>query len=50
MIELDILILGGLRYIGSGCSFDLIEEATNVSAATHRKFMKHRFAVWGQQL
>ena len=36
----------GLRYIGSVCSY--IEEATNLSAETHRKFMKHRFAVWGQ--
>ena len=50
MIELDIRVLGGLRYIGYGCFFDLIEEATNISAATHRKFMRHRFAVWGQQL
>ena len=47
MIELDVLVLGGLRYIGSGCSYDLIEEVTNASAVTHRKIMKHRFAAWG---
>ena len=49
MIELNMLVLGGLRYIGSGCSFDLIEEATNVSDSIRRKFIKYRFSVWEQK-
>ena len=39
-ISLDILILGALRYLGRGWTFDDIFDATNVSEAVHRKFFK----------
>lgn len=39
-IPLDILILGSLRYLGRGWTFDDIYEATCVSEEVHRKFLK----------
>ena len=39
-ICLDILILGALRYLGRGWTFDDISEATNVSEEVHRRFFK----------
>ena len=39
-ISLDILILGALRYLGRGWTFDDLYEASNVSEEVHRKFFK----------
>ena len=39
-ICLDILILGALRYLGRGWTFDEISEATNVSEEVHRRFFR----------
>ena len=39
-ICLDILILGALRYLGRGWTFDDISEATNVSEEVHRRFFR----------
>jgi hypothetical protein len=41
-VPLDILVLGSLRYLGRGWTFDDIEESTSVSAETHRLFL-HEF-------
>ena len=39
-IPLDILILGALRYLGKGWTFDDLFESTSVSEEIHRKFLK----------
>jgi Plant transposon protein len=39
-ICLDILILGALRYLGRGWTFDDISESTGVSEEVHRRFFK----------
>ena len=39
-IPLDILILGALRYLGRGWTFDDLYEATGVSEEVHRRFLK----------
>ena len=39
-VPLDILILGALRYLGRGWTFDDINEATCVSEEVHRRFFK----------
>ena len=43
---ISLLLLGSLRYLGRGLTFDDIEEATNVSQETHRQFF-HKFIVFG---
>jgi hypothetical protein len=43
---IEILILGALRYLGRGWTFDDIEEQTNVSEETHRRFF-HEFVEVG---
>lgn len=35
---LELLILGALRYLGRGWSFDDLEEATGISQEVHRRF------------
>lgn len=37
-IDLEILVLGSLRYLGRGWTFDDLEESTGVDEDTHRKF------------
>ena len=39
-VPLDLLILGALRYLGRGWTFDDIFEATSVSEEVHRTFFK----------
>jgi hypothetical protein len=39
-IPLEILILGALRYLGRGWTFDDVSESTGVSEEVHRKFLK----------
>lgn len=39
-ISLDILILGALRYLGRGWTFDDVYDATGVSEEVHRRFLK----------
>ena len=41
-IPIDLLILGALRYLGRGWTFDDLEEATGVSEEVHRLFF-HKF-------
>lgn len=43
---LDLLVLGSLRYLGRGWTFDDLEEATGISQETHRKFF-HAFCKIG---
>ena len=43
---LELLVLGSLRYLGRGWTFDDIEEATAVSKEVHRTFF-HRFIEFG---
>ena len=49
-VDIELLVLGALRVIGSGCSFDAIEELTNVSECTHHKFFQTQFFPWGRGL
>ena len=39
-VLLEILILGALRYLGRGWTFDDLYEATSVSEEVHRRFFK----------
>lgn len=43
---LSLLLLGALRYLGRGWTFDDIEEATAISEETHRQFF-HTFIHYG---
>ena len=47
-IPLEILVLGSLRYIGRGWTFDDLEESTGVHEETHRKFF-HVFVKEGKE-
>lgn len=44
---LPLLILGSIRYLASGCTFDALEELTNVDQETHRIFFHQKFCTWG---
>jgi hypothetical protein len=44
--DLELLLLGTLRYLGRGWTFDDIEESTAISAETHRRFL-HSFLDFG---
>ena len=43
---LELLLLGALRYLGRGLTFDDLEEYTAISEETHRQFF-HVFIEWG---
>ena len=47
-IEMELMVLGALRVLASGCSFDLIEELSNADEVTHHNFFYHRFCQWGR--
>eukprot|EP00797_Seminavis_robusta_P021439 Sro3344_g347030.2 (377) ;mRNA; r:5289-6419 len=44
---IGLLLLGSLRYLGRGHTFDDLEEATAISEETHRRFF-HRFIQYGE--
>ena len=46
---IELLLLGSLRYLGRGITFDDIEEATFISRHVHRDFM-HRFVSFGAKV
>ena len=46
-IPLELLLLGCLRYIGRGWTFDNLYETTFVSIDVFRSFFKHKFIVIG---
>ena len=48
-VKLELLVLGSLRFIATGCSFDLIEELTSVSDEKHRTFFRDHFSYWGMR-
>ena len=41
------MVLASLRVLGSGCTFEAVEELTAVSECTHRKFFHEQFCMWG---
>ena len=43
---LELLLLGALRYLGRGLTFDDLEEFTAIGEETHRQFF-HIFIEWG---
>ena len=48
-IEIELLVLGSLRILSSGCTFDMVEELTCVSADSQRNFFKNAFCnSWGR--
>ena len=49
-VHICLLVLGSLRALGSGCTFDLIEELTCVSEETHRVFFQNEFLKWGERV
>lgn len=46
---IELLVLGALRYIGRGWTFDDLEESTGISEETHRKFF-HVFITYGSTI
>ena len=48
-VSIELLVLGSLRLVGSGCTFDAIEELTNVDEETHRVFFHENFCAWGER-
>ena len=46
-IQLELLVLASLRYLASGCSFDLLEELTCVDEETIHCFFHEKFCIWG---
>jgi hypothetical protein len=40
VLPLELLLLGSLRYVGRGWTFDDIEEATKVSCDVHLDFLR----------
>jgi hypothetical protein len=45
---IELMVMGALRYLGRGWTFDDIEEATAISEETHRQFF-HVFITWGSE-
>ena len=43
---IELLLLGSLRYLGRGITFDDVEESTFISRHDHRDFF-HRFVAFG---
>jgi hypothetical protein len=50
LVAIDLLVLGALRVVASGCAFDLVEEATCVSEEKHRLFFHEQFCKWGDRI
>jgi hypothetical protein len=48
-IPIGLLVLAALRILGSGCTFEAVEELTAVSEETHRKFFHEQFCRWGEK-
>ena len=48
VVDIQLLVLGALRYIATGCTFDALDELTCVSAETHRVFVRDVFSSWGR--
>ena len=46
-VPLELFVLACLRYLGSGCPFDLLEELTCVDEETIRLFFHKHFCIWG---
>lgn len=46
---IELMVLGALRYMGRGLTFDDLEEATAVSEEVHRNFF-HRFIDYGSTI
>jgi DDE superfamily endonuclease len=44
---IELLLLGALRYLGRGLTFDDLEEYSSISEETHRRFF-HAFVHWGE--
>ena len=49
-VHIYLLILGSLRALASGCTFDAIEELTCVSQEAHRVFFQDEFCMWGMRV
>lgn len=49
-VILPLLVLGSLRVLATGCTFDAIEELTNVHEETHRVFFHKQFCMWGERV
>jgi hypothetical protein len=41
-----LVVLGSMRYLGRGWTFDDLEESTAISEETHQHFF-HIFVIWG---
>ncbi|CAB9496564.1 Plant transposon protein [Seminavis robusta] len=46
---LELLLLGALRYLGRGLTFDDLEEYTAINEETHRQFL-HKFIKFGAEV
>jgi len=48
-VFIELLVLGSIRVIASGCTFDAVEELTNVHQESHRVFFHEQFCKWGDR-
>ena len=49
-VKLALMVLGVLRILGSGCTFDALEELNAVGCDTHRFFFHNVFCTWVQHV
>ena len=48
LVDVQLLVLGALRYVATGCTFDALDELTCVAGETHRVFIRDIFSNWGK--
>ena len=46
LVNIQLLVLGALRYIATGYTFDALDELICVDEETHRVFIRNIFLNW----
>ena len=44
LVYAQLLVLGALRYVGTGCTFDALDKLTCVAGETHCVFTRNIFS------
>ena len=48
VVDISLLVLGALRFVATGCTYDALDELTCVAGETHRVFIRDIFTGWGR--
>jgi hypothetical protein len=48
VVDIALLVLGALRFVATGCTYDALDELTCVAGETHRVFIRDIFTSWGR--